>query len=103
MLNVIKLKGVIYVSLAEFYDYVKGDPVNYARWTKNYVTERPDKMASELIDFIDFDSIPVNIKQNGRGHLRKDYLISIDFLKQLCVDIKTVKCKEIKDWAMRLH
>jgi phage anti-repressor protein len=99
MFNVIIVRGHRFVTLSEFYNFVNGDAHNYNRWVKNYVTDRPDGMSSESVDYVPMDSLPVKAKQVGRGRKKKDFLISIDFLKQLCMDIKTYKCREVRNWA----
>ena len=108
MLNVISVRGIKFVSAAEFYDYINSDNAspyvksNYSQWVKLHITERPDKMAVELRDFVPVEKIPLHQKQWGRGYKRKDYLITIGFLRELCMDLKSPKCREVRDWASRL-
>lgn len=97
MLNVIRVKGVKFVSLVEFYDYIFGSKPNYYRWVRHYVTDSASKMPKKGRDYIDLTELP--IRQGGAGNMRKDYLITIDFLKQLCFDIKTKRCKSVHEWA----
>ena len=107
LLDVITVKGVKLVSASQFYDYLyeenatpKSTKGNYGRWLRTYITERPDKMAIELYDFVPVEKIPLNRKQWGRGYKRKDCLLSIDFLKQLCLDLKSPRCRNVKSWAI---
>lgn len=85
------------MSLIEFYDLAIGDQHNYARWVKQYVTEHPANMPQEGQDYI-----TISKKQVGRGRQRKDILITVDFLKQLCFDIKTHKCRDVRSWANQI-
>lgn len=108
MLNVIPVKGIKFVSAAEFYDYINSDNAskyvksNYAQWVRRHITERPDKMAVELRDYVPIDKIPLHVKQWGRGYKRHDYLLTLNFLQALCLDLKNPRCREIRDWASRL-
>lgn len=108
MLNVFNIKGIKFVSAAEFYDYINSGNAsryvksNYAQWCKRHITHRPDKMAVELRDYVPHDKIPLNQKQYGRGYKRKDYMLTIAFLQALCLDIKSPNCREVRDWASRL-
>lgn len=102
MLNIIVIKGSKFVSLVEFYDYVFGDRPKYYRWVKYYVTENNAKMPIKGYDYLDLSEIE-GFKQTKKGKFRRDYLISIDFLKQLCFDLKTNRCKQVREWAINNH
>lgn len=102
MISVITIKGHRFVSVAEFYDHIINDPVNYHRWVRQNITEQPGGLPIEGIDFIRMENIPIGLKAKGKG-LRKDYLISMDFMKQICFSIGTKRCKDLRDWAVHLH
>jgi phage anti-repressor protein len=59
-------------------------------------------MAVELQDFVPVEKIPLHSRQYGRGYKRHDFLLTVDFLKQLCMDIKSPRCREVRQWATRL-
>lgn len=82
------------MSVIEFYDLIGADPRSYSRWVRQYITEHPAGMPQ-----VDHDYIIVSRKQAGRGRKRKDILVTVDFLKQICFDMKTSKCREIRAWA----
>lgn len=108
MLNVITARGIKMVSAAEFYDFIHQDNVsksvksNYSFWCQRYITHRIDQMVTETVDFVPVNLIPLHKKQYGRGYKRKDYLLTFEFLRQLCMDIKTPRCKQIKDWTSHI-
>lgn len=104
MLPIVFIKGAKYVSLIEFYDYIFGDnKKNYARWVRHYVIDQDAKMPVKGLDYIDLDDVPTLNRVHIKGQQRKDYLISLDFMKQLCFDIKTHRCKDLRDWANGLN
>lgn len=98
LLNVTRHNRKKVVSVNEFYDLIGGDPRTYYRWVKQYITQHPAGMPQEGQDYI-----IISKKQVGRGRQRKEILITIDFLKQLCFDIKTHKCRDIRAWANTTH
>lgn len=103
MLNVIVIKGSKYVSLIEFYDHIFGAKKHYSRWVKFYITEHNTKMPVKGLDYIDLDEVPNLQMRPAKGQHRKDYLISIDFMKQLCFDLKTIRCRDLRAWANTIH
>ena len=103
MLNIIIVKGSKYVSLVEFYDHIFGAKTHYSRWVKFYVTEHNTEMPVKGLDYLDLDELPLDDTVIKKGPYRKDYLISIDFLKQLCFDLKTKRCKDVRAWANTIH
>jgi phage anti-repressor protein len=94
MLNLIERDGKKYVSLIEFYDYNGFNAEKYHRWLKSLVTDQPEKIPVQGLDYV-----PVHKKQIGKGRKRKDYLITVEFLKTLCFEIKTTQASKVKHWA----
>lgn len=96
LLTVIDVNGVKFVRLAEFYDLLELDRNHYTAFIKRNITDH--QIPTNGIDFI-----PIEPKKNPIGRPRKDYLISLTFLKTLCFKVGSVKSKHVKQWSDQLH
>ena len=92
MLTVIDEKGHKYVRLAEFYDKLDLSRDHYRQFVRRTIVNH--QIPKKGVDFIQ-----IRPKTYGPGQPRKDYLISMSFLKTLCFELNSVRSKEVKDWA----
>lgn len=83
--------GVQAVSARELYsELADGDMSNYSRWTKKNITE--NNFADSSCDYITRH----NDEYSGRGQKSTDYILTLDFAKELCMMSKCQNVKKVK-------
>lgn len=90
------------VSAKKLYEFLELAPQNYARWCKENIVENPIIIEGE--DFIFAGNSMVNSFPHNEenplvgGRPSQDYLLTIDFAKELCMTCKTKKGKQARDY-----
>lgn len=86
------------ISAREVYEFLGLDPSNYAKWARNSILENP--FAVENIDFEVFVDKYEN-PQGGRPS--KDYKLTIDFAKKLCMLQKNERGEQARNYFIEVE
>ena len=82
------------VSCKELYDNLGLDKSQWSRWYKLNITE--NDFFTENIDYI-----PLDIMSNG--NLTKDFIITLDMAKELCMLCRTEKGKQVRQYFIEVE
>jgi len=94
VLTVIEKNGNKFVRLSEFYDLLELNKREYSSFIKRNITNH--KIPVQGTDFIE-----IQPQKNPLGRPRRDYIISLEFMRTLCFEIRSVKCTQVKNWSYR--
>lgn len=82
------------VSSKKLYEFLELAPSQYARWCKDNIIENP------LVDEnVDYKSIRLNVEWGGQA--TTDYLLTIEFAKELCMSCRSEKGRLAREYFKR--
>jgi len=88
-----------FVSAKNLYQFLELDSTHYSRWCKDNIID--NNLAEEGVDYHIQSSVVDSFSHNGEnlgGRPTTDYLLSIDFAKELCMLAKTPKAKQAREY-----
>ncbi len=84
------------VSAIELYNFLGYGENNWVRWYKVNITENPFALEN-----VDFTSLLLKRSENSKGNFGLDFLITIDFAKKLCMQARTEKGEEARNYFLK--
>lgn len=92
------------VSAREMYLGLGLQESNWQRWANKNIEKNP--FAIEGVDWLGFDLNVESYSSLGRvkkGNRAKDYILTLDFAKKLCMQARTEKGEEIRDYFLEVE
>lgn len=92
------------VSAREVYEFLELNPSHFHRWTRKYISKNDLSVLGE--DYFEFS--PLRAKNSstnalGAGRPQKDYQLTIQFAKKLCMMSKTPKGEQIRNYFLAIE
>ena len=88
-----------FVSAKNLYEFLELDPTHYSRWCKDNIID--NNLVDEGIDYHVQSGVVNSFSHNGEnlgGRPTTDYLLTIDFAKELCMTCKTEKGRQAREY-----
>ncbi len=96
LINLQQKNGNYMVSAIELYTFLGYGENNWVRWYKVNITENPFALEN-----VDFTSLLLKRSENSKGNFGLDFLITIDFAKKLCMQARTEKGEEARNYFLK--
>ena len=82
----------------ELYEFLELEPSQFARWAKTNITENIFVTKNE-----DYEEFDINIRNPKGGRPGKDYYLTIEFAKMLCMTSQTNRRKQAIDYFIEVE
>jgi phage anti-repressor protein len=96
--DIIYQNSAPYISAVDLFDFINGNKKYYSDWVKLNITHQPQGLPKIGRDYL-LRNAEIRHKP---GVYRTDYLLSLDFAKELCYQTKTPNSDKCREWIYSL-